>query len=103
MHSSRRTAFFVLALVFAGFLGCAGGPKQQSTGEYIDDAAITAKVKTAILKEPELKVTQIGVDTYKGQVQLSGFVDSEAERQKAGEVARGVAGVKAVRNDIRLR
>jgi osmotically-inducible protein OsmY len=103
MPTTRRFVMFCLSIVLAGFLGCASSNKSESTGEYFDDATITTKVKTAILQEPTLKVTQIGVETYKGQVQLSGFVASDAEKSKASEIARGVAGVKSVRNDIRLR
>jgi osmotically-inducible protein OsmY len=103
MQTTRRLAVLFFSLILAGFLGCAGSEQKESTGEFIDDAAITAKVKAAIFKDPELKVTRINVDTFKGQVQLSGFVASEAERRRAEEVARSVDGVKAVRNDLRLR
>jgi osmotically-inducible protein OsmY len=82
------------------FLGCAATQKHESTGQYIDDAAITSKVKAAILDEPSLKVFQINVKTYQGVVQLSGFVDSAQSVNKAGEVAGSVAGVKEVKNDL---
>lgn len=77
--------------------------KHESTGEYIDDTVITAKVKTAVLDEPTLKSYEINVETYKGVVQLSGFVSSEAEIEKAAEVAHGVKGVTSVKNDLRLK
>lgn len=85
------------------FLGCASTSKKESTGQYVDDSAITTKVKAAILDEPSLKVFQINVKTYKGVVQLSGFVDSAATAKKAGEVAGGVTGVSEVKNDLTVK
>ena len=89
------------SMLFA--IGCASTSTQESTGEYIDDTTITTKVKTAIFNEPSLKVAQINVETYKAVVQLSGFVNSGAEINKAASVARSVKGVVSVRNDIRLK
>ena len=82
------------------FTGCATTPKQESTGQYIDDSVITTKVKAAIFDETSLKTLQINVKTYKGVVQLSGFVDSAQSATKAGDVAGHVAGVKEVKNDL---
>jgi len=82
------------------FVGCASTPKREGTGEYVDDSAITTKVKAAILNEPSLKVLQINVETFKGEVQLSGFVDTAQSVKKAGEVARGVTGVRSVKNSL---
>ena len=96
----RFSALFLAALLVSA---CAGTSKQESTGEYLDDSWITTKVKSAILAEPSLKVTQINVETYKGVVQLSGFVDSADAARKAVEVARSVKGVTDVKNDTRLR
>ena len=96
----RLSALFLAALLVSA---CAGTSKQESTGEYLDDCWITTKVKSAILAEPSLKVTQINVETYKGVVQLSGFVDSADAARKAVEVARSVKGVTDVKNDTRLR
>jgi hyperosmotically inducible protein len=96
----RLSALFLAALLVSA---CAGTSKQESTGEYLDDSWITTKVKSAILAEPSLKVTQINVETYKGVVQLSGFVDSAEAARKAVEVARSVKGVSDVKNDTRLR
>ncbi len=98
----RCSALFAAALLLFA-LGCASTAKQESTGQYIDDAAITTKVKTAMFNEPTLKVFEIGVGTYKGVVQLSGFVDSSANVAKAGEVARAVGGVESVENNLRVR
>ena len=77
--------------------------KQESPGEYVDDAIITAKVKAAVLEEPSLKSAEINVETYKGMVQLSGFVRSRADINRAVEVAKGVKDVKSVKNDMLLK
>ena len=88
----RVSGFFIIALMLSA-LGCGSTPQQESTGQYIDDSAITTKVKTAIFNEPSLKVNQISVETYKSVVQLSGFVDSSASMDKAVTIARSVQGV----------
>ena len=80
--------------------GCAGGKTSESTGEYFDDSAITTKVKTSILTDPKLKFSQISVKTFKGTVQLSGFVDSSEMSTRAADVARRVKGVKMVNNSL---
>ena len=90
----------LVLLVMAVIAGCAGSQTQESTGEYFDDSTITTKVKAAILGDPELKVLQINVETFKGVVQLSGFVNSPKVVSRAAEVARGVSGVKAVTNNL---
>lgn len=92
-----------LALTLVAVAGCASTPKQEGTGEYVDDSVITTKVKAAILEESTLKVAEINVETFKGVVQLSGFVSSPAAASKAVEVARGVGGVKSVKNDMRMK
>jgi osmotically-inducible protein OsmY len=92
--------FLVCIGLIAVFLGCASTRTQQSTGEKVDDSVITTKVKAAIFDEPTLKVFQVNVETFKGEVQLSGFVDSAQSVKKAGEVARGVNGVKSVKNNL---
>jgi osmotically-inducible protein OsmY len=94
-------AFVALTLVAVG--GCASTPAQESTGEYIDDTLLTTKVKTAIFNEPSLKVAEINVETFKGVVQLSGFVASAAAASKAAQVASQVSGVKSVKNDMRIK
>ena len=90
----------VAIMLIAVFLGCASTPTRESTGEYIDDSTITTKVKAAIFNDPSLKVFQINVETFKGEVQLTGSVDTDQIVNKAGEVARDVGGVKSVRNDL---
>lgn len=103
MKSSNRWVALFLAIVLASLLGCAGTSKKEATGEYIDDTVITTKVKAAILAEPSLKSSEINVETFKGTVQLSGFVNSRGDITKAVEVARGVKGVTSVKNDMRLK
>jgi osmotically-inducible protein OsmY len=94
-------AFLAVTLVSA--VGCASTSKQEGTGEYVDDAVITTKVKAAIFNEPTLKSAEINVETYKGAVQLSGFVNSQADINKAAELARSVQGVTSVKNDMRVK
>jgi len=100
-----RTYFsaLFLAVTLVSVVGCASTSKQEGTGEYIDDSVITSKVKAAILNDPTLKVAEINVETFKGVVQLSGFVSSQAAVNKAAEVARAVGGVKSVKNDMRVK
>jgi c(7)-type cytochrome triheme protein len=81
----------------------ASASKDESPGEYVDDAVITGKVKAAVLEEPSLKSAEINVETFKGTVQLTGFVRSRADIGKAAEVAKGVTGVKSVKNDMILK
>lgn len=88
------------AILLASLLGCASTSKTEGTGEYIDDTVITTKVKAAVLNEPSLKVGEINVETFKGVVQLSGFVRDAADVPKAAEVARGVKGVTSVKNSL---
>jgi osmotically-inducible protein OsmY len=101
MLKLNRIITLLVCLVFLlSFMGCAATQKHESTGGYVDDSAITTKVKSAILMDSSLKVMQINVETFKGEVQLSGFVDSQQSAAKAAEVTRGVKGVKAVKNDL---
>lgn len=91
------------AIIFMSILGCASTTKSEGTGQYVDDSVITTKVKAAVFNEPTLKATEINVETFKGVVQLSGFVSSQSAINRAEEVARGVAGVKSVKNDMRVK
>ena len=100
--NSILTAVF-LAVSMGSFVGCASTATQEGTGEYFDDAWITTKVKAALVDDPLTKAYQINVETFKGVVQLSGFVATSAEANKAVELARGVKGVTSVKNDIRLK
>ena len=98
---SKYLSAFFLAIALVSVVGCASTSKQEGTGEYIDDSVITTKVKAAIFNEPSLKSAEINVETYKGVVQLSGFVNSQADISKATEIARSVKGVTSVKNDMR--
>jgi osmotically-inducible protein OsmY len=100
---TNRFATFIFAMLLASVLGCAGTSTKEGTGEYVDDTVITTKVKTALFNEPSLKSAQINVETFKGVVQLTGFVSSQANIDRAVQVARGVGGVTSVRNDMRVR
>ena len=100
---TRTFAAFFAVLIVALAMGCASTPKSEGTGEYVDDTVITTKVKAAVFNEPSLKSAEINVETFKGVVQLSGFVNSQADINKAVEVARGVHGVKSVKNDMKLK
>jgi osmotically-inducible protein OsmY len=100
---TRKLATLVGVVFVAMALGCASTAKQEGTGEYVDDTVITSKVKAAIFNEPTLKSAEINVETFKGVVQLSGFVSSPAAESTAIAVAKGVGGVKSVKNDMRLK
>jgi len=100
---NNRFTTFILAMAVVSVLGCASTATQEGTGEYVDDTVITTMVKAAILGEDSLKSTEINVETFKGIVQLSGFVSSSADENKAVELARSVKGVKSVKDDMRLR
>ncbi len=101
----KFTAATVLSvlLVLATLGGCASTKRHESAGEYIDDTVITATVKAKIFEDEELKSSEINVETFKGRVQLSGFVRSQADINRAVALARAVKGVTSVANDMRLK
>jgi len=103
MKIPQRFSTFLFALCLLTLAACASSPQKEGTGEYIDDTVITTKVKAAIINDPILKATEIKVETFKGVVQLSGFVKSESDINRAVQVARGVNGVKSVKNDIAIK
>ncbi len=92
--------FLALLMMIATLAACVSTPKEESTGEFIDDSVITTKVKSLIASDDFLKSFQISVESHKGIVQLSGFVDSQKAVSQAGQVTRGVEGVKSVKNDL---
>lgn len=100
---SKYFSFLFMVFALVSIVSCASTHKKEGTGEYVDDAVITTKVKAAIVKEDSLKVSEINVETFKGVVQLSGFVSSQADIATAVRVASGVGGVKSVKNDMRLK
>jgi osmotically-inducible protein OsmY len=108
MAFTRRFQSAIAQSVIAGVLlvsvaACAPTATREGTGEYIDDSVITSKVKAAFAADPTVKATQVKVETFKGTVQLSGFVDSRESAQRAVELARGIKGVKSVKNDTVIR
>ena len=103
MNKFTRIAAISTVLLLAGVSGCSSTAKHESTGQYMDDSAITAKVKAAIFEDASLKSAEINVETFKGRVQLSGFVSSRAAIDRAVAVARGVGGVTSVANDMRVK
>ena len=104
MTNITRRLTTLLAIAFMALaVGCASTAKTEGTGEYIDDTVVTAKVKAAIFNEPTLKSAEINVETFKGVVQLSGFVNSREDVNKAVTVARQVPGVTSVKNDMRVK
>ncbi len=103
MSRNLHRFVFIIPLVLISLMGCAATRTHESTGQYADDSLITLKVKTAILGEESLKSSEINVETFKGAVQLSGFVNSQADINRAVVVAKDVGGVKSVKNDMRLK
>jgi hyperosmotically inducible protein len=93
----------LLAVSLVSIVGCAPTAHRQGTGEYVDDTVITTKVKAAIFDDPLTKLLEIKVKTFKGEVQLSGFVSSQAAANRAVELARGVNGVTSVKNDMQIK
>jgi osmotically-inducible protein OsmY len=90
----------VVLMLIATFTACASTSKQEGTGEYVDDSVITTKVKSLLAADDFLKSFEIGVETRKGVVQLSGFVDSQKAVNRAVEITRSVKGVKSVKNSL---
>jgi len=90
----------ILIMFVTALVACASTSKHESTGEYVDDSVITTKIKSQLVADDFLKSFQIDVETYKGVVQLSGFVNAQKAVDKAGKIARSVKGVKSVKNDL---
>ena len=100
MEPSRFKSFGAMLCLATGLAACAGTPTKSSTGEWIDDRGITARVKTAMIKDDEVRARNVEVETFKGTVQLSGFVDSTSQKERAAQLASSMPGVKAVHNEI---
>jgi osmotically-inducible protein OsmY len=103
MKPFRSLTVFFLAIMFGLVLGCAGTAHKETTGDYTNDSWITTLVKAALFEDPQVKATEVNVETLKGVVQLSGFVSSEAAMRQAVLVARTVTGVSSVKNDMRVK
>jgi hyperosmotically inducible protein len=101
--STYISAVFLAVTMGSVVVGCASTSKSAGTGQYIDDSVITAKVKAALIDDPLTKATEINVETFKGSVQLSGFVSSQAAASRAVTLASRVNGVVSVKNDMRLK
>jgi hyperosmotically inducible periplasmic protein len=97
----------ILSLTLSGVMvattGCAGNRYQRSTGDYIDDKALSARVKTTMFRDAEVSGFDVGVNVYRGEVQLTGFVDTQEQRERAGEIARSVEGVRQVVNNLEIK
>ena len=103
MNQLKRFSAFFLAFTLVTVLGCMSTPTQEGTGEYVTDSWITTKVKAALVEDQLVKATEVNVETFKGAVQLSGFVSSDASMRQAVKVAQGVQGVTSVKNDMRIK
>lgn len=103
MSKARGFTSILSGMLVAALVACAPTPQREGTGEFIDDSLITGKVKAALVADPDLKATEINVETFKGTVQLSGFVAAPEHIPKAVDLARGVKGVKSVKNDIAVK
>ena len=95
--------YFVVLVLIATFVACGSTSGREGTGEYVDNSVITSKIKSQLAADDFLKSFEISVETYKGTVQLSGFVDSQGAVDKAGQIARGVDGVKSVKNNLKVK
>lgn len=103
MQLSKSIASILAITSLALVVGCGATAQKEGTGEFIDDSVITTKIKAALFNEPALKSMEINVETFKGRVQLSGFVTSPSNAATAVTLARGVTGVQAVKDDIRIK
>ncbi|MES3022683.1 MAG: BON domain-containing protein [Pseudomonadota bacterium] len=103
MSLLKRFTSILSAFMIAALVACAPTATREGTGEYIDDTIITSKVKAALAADPDVKATEVNVETFKGNVQLSGFVSSDDHVQKAVDLTRKVEGVKSVKNDMRVK
>jgi len=99
----KNIPVFLMTVALIFMVSCSSEPKRESAGEYLDDTVITTRVKAAIIADDSLKASEINVETYKGVVQLSGFVSSGADRSRAVKVTKEVKGVESVKNDIRIK
>ncbi len=100
MNALKHLGWILCLAISLGSFGCAGTRTEQSTGEVIDSSAITAKIKAALVDDPMVSAMQIKVNTFRGVVQLSGFVDTSQQRERAQKIAEGIDGVRDVHNDI---
>ncbi|HET8905045.1 MAG TPA: BON domain-containing protein [Saccharospirillum sp.] len=102
-HIKTVFSAMLAILLLTTVIGCAGSATQESTGEYIDDTWITTKVKASLVDDPDVKAREVNVETFKGVVQLSGFVESEEAMARAVAIAASIEGVKSVRNNMTIK
>ena len=103
MNKIKYLTHTLSAIALISVMGCAATATRESTGEYVTDSWITTKVKAALVEDPQVKATEVNVETYKGTVQLSGFVSSDTAMNQAVRVTRGIKGVTGIKNDMRLK
>src|SRR6185295_5277098 len=103
MQKSKGFVSAVMLVVTMAMVACASTRTQKSAGEQVDDSVTTGRVKAALIADPVTKAHQIDVETFKGTVQLNGFVDTSASKNRAGEVARGTKGVTKVQNNLTVK
>ena len=103
MNQIKRISFVFLAALMLAVGGCAGTATHESTGEFVTDSWITTKVKAALVESPLVKATEVNVETFKGTVQLSGFVSSQTAMNEAVRITRDIKGVTSVKNDMRIK
>ncbi len=103
MRAHRYVVAVVVVALLAALAAYAEEPVKRSPGQYVDDKVITAKVKAALAEDPGVKALQVKVETYEGVVQLSGFVDNPDQIARAADIAKGIEGVKSVKNDLIVR
>lgn len=97
------TRFLLTLFLLTVIVSCADNTKHESTGEYLDDTVLTTKIKSTFLGDSRLKMLDINVKSYKGTVQLSGFIDTQKEADRAVQLARTIKGVKAVNNSLIIK
>ena len=103
MNLFKRVSAFFIAIALASALGCVSTSNQEGTGEFVTDSWITTKVKAVLVEDSLVRATEVNVETFKGAVQLSGFVSSNAAMDQAVRLARSIKGVTSVKNDMRLK
>jgi len=103
MKNLRLITAVIMTYALLNILGCAETPTRESTGQYSDDVVLSTRVRTALFQDSTLKSSTIAVNTFKGEVQLSGFADSPAQAEKAVAIAKAIPGVVSVKNDMRIK
>lgn len=103
MKKNVFIGYLVMLMLLVTFAACASSPRQESTGDYVDDSVITTKVKSQLAADDFLKSFEISVETRKGVVQLSGWVSTQDAVNRAGQIARNVGGVKSVKNNLTVK